>query len=311
MPDGATVAFPDDMPKEQIRAKILEKFPDAFKQPSAWDTTKQVATGAGRAVAGNLADAYALSDIPGIGVLGPGTLLRLSQQVPGGAGARRAVEDFANAPTPGAENYGWWGAQGLEALVPPGGPLTLGAKGIKAGTRFALKKGAEWLPSVAQKFAPAAEKEAAPAAAAVAATAPKPRLRLKASGDVKEITPEGNERTVRQWTKRQMEKRALRAQGQPTSSTAPPTATDVHADYQKVIDALGHDAAHRLGRHLLHTAGVPPIVSHALMTHVGRRLADLPLTAGGLGAARTMGSEIENERNRQIDQTQSVPQTNR
>jgi hypothetical protein len=37
----------------------------------------------------------------------------------------------------------------------------------------------------------------------------------------------------------------------------------------------------------------------------------LPLTAGGLGAARTMGSEIENERNRQIDQTQSVPQTNR
>jgi hypothetical protein len=214
------------------------------------------------------------------------------------------VEDFANAPTPGAENYGWWGAAGLEAL-PIGGPLALGAKGAKAGGRYLLRKAIE------RGIVPAAGKEAAPVAAEVAATAPKPRLRLKASGDVKEITPEGNERTVRQWTKRQMEKRALRAQGQPTSSTAPPTATDVQADYQKVIDALGHDAAHRLGRHLLHTAGVPPIVSHALMTHVGRRLADLPLTAGGLGAARTMGSEIENERNRQIDQTQSVPQTNR
>jgi hypothetical protein len=293
MPDGATVAFPDDMPKEQIRAKILEKFPDAFKQPSAWDTTKQVATGAGRALAGNLADAYGLSDIHGVGSLmgAPGTLLRLSQQVPGGGAARRAVEDFANAPTPGAENYGWWGVQGLEALVPPGGPLTLGAKGIKAGTRLALKKGAEWLPSVAQKFAPAAEKEAAPAAAAVGGIGAKPRLRIKADGSVVEVAPDGTERFVRQWTKRQMEKRALRAQGQPTSSTAPPTSTDVHADYQKVMDVLGEHAAHRLGRHLLHTAGVPPIVSHALMTHVGRRLADLPINTGILAGARTLSSE--------------------
>lgn len=31
MPDGAQVQFPDDMPKEQIRALILQKFPDAHK----------------------------------------------------------------------------------------------------------------------------------------------------------------------------------------------------------------------------------------------------------------------------------------
>jgi hypothetical protein len=302
MPDGATVAFPDDMPKEQIRAKILEKFPDAFKPKSAWDTTKEVATGAGRAVAGNVADAYALSDIPGIGAMGaPGTLLRLSQQVPGGSTARRAVEDFANAPTPGAENYGWWGVQGLEAL-PIGGPLALGTKGVKAGGRYLLRKAIE------RGIVPAAEKEAAPAAAEVAGRA-KPRVRLKASGELKEITPEGQERTMRRWTQERMKKlgeRAEQARAQP-----PPGPWDVHADYQKVVDALGEHATHRLGRHLLHTAGVPPIVSHALMTHVGRRLADLPVTAGGLGAARTMGSEIENDRNRQIDQTQSIPQTNR
>ena len=31
MPDGAQVSFPDDMPKEEIRALIEEKFPDAAK----------------------------------------------------------------------------------------------------------------------------------------------------------------------------------------------------------------------------------------------------------------------------------------
>lgn len=33
MPDGADVAFPDDMPKERIKALIVSKFPDAFGAP--------------------------------------------------------------------------------------------------------------------------------------------------------------------------------------------------------------------------------------------------------------------------------------
>lgn len=35
MPDGAQVSFPDDMPKEEIRALIEEKFPDAAKSAAA------------------------------------------------------------------------------------------------------------------------------------------------------------------------------------------------------------------------------------------------------------------------------------
>ena len=35
MPDGAIVAFPDDMPPEQIKAMILQKFPGAGGPPPA------------------------------------------------------------------------------------------------------------------------------------------------------------------------------------------------------------------------------------------------------------------------------------
>ena len=35
MPDGVIVAFPDDMPKEQIRSLIASKFPDAVAGPDS------------------------------------------------------------------------------------------------------------------------------------------------------------------------------------------------------------------------------------------------------------------------------------
>ncbi len=38
MPDGVTVAFPDDMPPEQIKGLIASKFPDAGKQPEPRNT---------------------------------------------------------------------------------------------------------------------------------------------------------------------------------------------------------------------------------------------------------------------------------
>jgi len=46
MPDGAKVSFPDDMPKEEIRALIEEKFPDVRDRAAAKDV---IAEGAGAA----------------------------------------------------------------------------------------------------------------------------------------------------------------------------------------------------------------------------------------------------------------------
>jgi hypothetical protein len=39
MPDGARVSFPDDMPADQIRSLILQKFPDAGGRQRTFDFT--------------------------------------------------------------------------------------------------------------------------------------------------------------------------------------------------------------------------------------------------------------------------------
>ena len=117
MPNGDIVEFPDDMPKEQIRAMILKKFPDAARSAGRYDFPGRVMQvgqdivdlghGAAQSGAGLVGGMEAIGDLMGL------------PQGPGHAARREQLEKFAKAPSQsGAQSVGYWGAELAPWLIP-------------------------------------------------------------------------------------------------------------------------------------------------------------------------------------------------
>lgn len=296
LPDGQIGFFGDLETPEEIRGKIEKKFPDAYKGQG-----ELAARGAARGVVGDYADAARLSHLPGVGALfPPAGAWDLASKIPGDplhtGAAEKAATEFANAPTPsGAEWLGWAGSQVLPALVGPTGltrPLTdLASAGLKKGGKYALGKfGVK-----------EAEKAAPKVAEGGAALGPKPKLRMKADGSIVEVDAQGREKSVTQWTKRQMEKRELQAKGQPTSSTAfkpgekligaSPDAE--HAELKAMMhEAISDHTMWAHAKHLAKLAHIPNWMALGILTtRAGRNVAARGIRAGAVAGGRTQSGE--------------------
>lgn len=297
-PDGRYEITVPEGTSEQQAYEYFQK--QQQPEPGVLPAVGRFARGAGRAAAGVFSDMQSLGNLTGIPLMGPRPGMGIGKR---GPSVTEPVKKFADAPMPStSEQAGWWTAQGLQALTIPERvlPLAAGTKAAKAGIKFGATKLGEVAEQLAgqqgEKTAAKEATEALPKAAGKTDPLPvgeKPRLRMKASGEIKEISPEGTERSVRNWTLRQMEKRAENARL--ARAQPPPLPADVQADFQKVVESLGHHGTRRLAHHLLQTAGVPPGVSHALMTRAGRRLSDLAIGAGTIGGTHAI---ISNERSR-------------
>lgn len=127
MPDGALVNFPDDMPREQIRAMIQKKFPDA---PGHLDPATQFGKGEAQGVAGALSDITRY--LPGDELPFLPESARQARR-----GARADVEKFAAEPGEGT-------AQNVGKFVGGAAPYMLGGEiGLPAAAaRWAAERGA-------------------------------------------------------------------------------------------------------------------------------------------------------------------------
>jgi hypothetical protein len=137
MPNGDQVRFPDDWSKEQIQAKIREKFPTVgARDVPIGGYVGGTLKGAAQAVAGGASTALDIMEgagnLPIFGYTPPGFAMgEVAKIIP--PDWRRGMEEFANAPydRPGQE-LGYVGAQlgGLGTGAVKGGlALARGAKG--------------------------------------------------------------------------------------------------------------------------------------------------------------------------------------
>lgn len=296
LPDGQIGFFGDMESPAEIRAKIEKKYPDAYKSQTAL-----AARGAARGFAGNAADAMRLSHLPGIGgavgaMFPPAAAWNMATKLPGdplrAAAAEKATTEFADAETPsGAEYLGWAGSQIVPAFLAPEIGLAkslgnLAKSGLKKGGQYALEKSG----------LKGAEKGAAKVAGEGAGIGPKPKLRMKADGSIVEVTPEGGEKTVTNWTRRQMEKRELTAKGQPTSSTAYKPGEQViggspDADHAAVIEALSNHQNWAHAKHVAKMMGVPTWLALGILTRGGRNVAGRGIKAGVATEGRALSGE--------------------
>lgn len=296
LPNGEIGFFGDMETPEEIRGKIEKKFPDAYKSQGAL-----AARGAARGFAGNAADAMRLSHVPVLGnVLGamfpPAAMWDAATKLKGdplrAAAAEKATTEFADAETPsGAEYLGWLGSQALPAFIGPelGIARSLGSlakSGLKKGGEYALEKAG--LKGAAKGAGKVAEG---------AAVGPKPKVRLKADGRLVEIAPDGSERTASHWTRRQMEKHALIAKGQPTSSTAFKPgekligANSPDAEHAAIIEALSNHSNWAKAKHVAKIMSVPTWLVLATMTRGGREVGGRAIRAGVATEGRALSGE--------------------
>lgn len=137
MPDGTRVEFPDDMSREQIRAMILKKFPEA--DPEIGGTTKQIARGA--------AQGAVLDPIEGIGQIiehATGKKIPIPQSVRNWFDKVRE-----NTEATGTGTASRIGGAIASFLVAP--EAALGARAASIGYRASRMKGPE-LVAYAQKL---------------------------------------------------------------------------------------------------------------------------------------------------------------
>ena len=152
MPNGDIVEFPDDMPKEQIRAMILKKFPDAKKgaaKGKGYDLPGRIAKmgqdivdvghGALQSGAGLVGGLEAVGDLIGL------------PQGSRHAATREKLEKFAEAPSQSAaQSLGYGAAEAAPWLIP--GP----GWAAKALEWFGPKAATKILPTVAPSIRGAA-----------------------------------------------------------------------------------------------------------------------------------------------------------
>lgn len=116
MPNGDQVRFPDTMSREEIRAKILQKFPQADPDRGVLQKASEFGTGAQRGV---------LGDMLGITKFLPGDYLPglPESAVQARRGARQEAQQFADAPSAsGYETAGKiFGREAPFAVLPGGG----------------------------------------------------------------------------------------------------------------------------------------------------------------------------------------------
>lgn len=294
MPDGQIKFFGDMESPEEIRAQIQKQFPDAYKGQG-----ELAARGAARGFAGDAADAMRLSHLPGIGAMfPPAAAWNLASKIPGDplhtGAAEQKLSEFGNAETPsGAEWMGWAGSQVIPGLLGPTGltrPLTSLAKsGLKKGGEYAL-----------EKFGFKQAEKGAAKVATGPAVGPKPKVRLKADGRLVEVANDGTERTASSWTRRQMEKHAQIAKGQPTSSTAfrpgekligsSPDAE--HAELKSMMhEAMNNATVWGKAKHLAKVAGIPTWMALGILSHHGRNVAARGVRAGAIAEGRALSGE--------------------
>ena len=150
MPDGQEVDFPADMPKEQIKAKVLEWYPDAYKgrRPVGAGGRGYDFPGRVMQVGQDIVDLGRGGAQSGAGIVGGleavGDLIGLPQG-PRHAATREKLEKFAEAPSQsGAQSIGYSAAEVAPWLIP--GP----GWAAKALEMFGPKAAQKILPTVAQ-----------------------------------------------------------------------------------------------------------------------------------------------------------------